>query len=124
MRMISTRIPFYVAFLTTFVLLLSSCIKIDVPPSIEIHVVDEFSNPIDQAFVGIFQNVDEWGMKENPVQAWKKTQEDGTVIFVELLEMNYYVVVEKGKLNNLRNEIRTTEVLKENRITKLVIHID
>ncbi len=120
----SIKTPIYIVFLTTIVLLVSSCIKIDVPPSLEILVVDEFNNPIDQALVGLFESVDEWGMKENPVQAWKKTQDDGKVIFVELLEMNYYVVVEKGKLNNLRNEIRTTEVLKDNRITTLVIHID
>lgn len=124
MRMIQSKIPFYAVLITTIILLLNSCIMIDEPPSIEIKVVDEFNNPVDQALVGVFQNFDEWGMKENPIQAWKKTQDDGKVIFVELLKMNYYIVVEKGKLNNLRNEIRTTEALTENRITKLVIHID
>lgn len=102
----------------------SACIKVDTPPAIEITVLDSFNNVVSDALVAIFDNQDEWAMRENPLQVWKKTDINGKVLFLNLQERNYYVFAEKGNLSNLKTEILTNNKLLVNQIQSLRIHID
>lgn len=101
-----------------------SCIPVDTLPSLEIVVLDQYDNPVHQAVVGVFDDLEQWGLRENPVQAWKLTDEDGVVTFLNLNESHYYFFVEKGQANNLKNEIKTSVPLLINTKRQLTIHID
>lgn len=109
-------------FLLTAYLL--ACIKVDTPPSLGITVIDQYNNPVKEALVTIFDSQEEWAMRENPLQAWKMTDDNGKVMFVNLQETNYFIYAEKGKLNNLKNEIKTAENLLDNQIRLIRIHVD
>lgn len=104
--------------------LLSSCFKFDSDPALEVKVVDQLNNPVSGALVGLFDSQKEWGMLENPIQVWKKTENNGTVTFVGLPEKEIFIWAEFGSFNNLKNEIRTQSILKKNEILQLTIHID
>lgn len=103
---------------------LLACIKVDTPPSLEITVIDQFNHPVKEALVTIFDSQEEWAMRENPLQAWKMTDDNGKVMFLNLQETNYFIYAEKGKLNNLKNEIKTAEYLLNNQIRLIRIHVD
>lgn len=111
-------------FIFLILLLPAACIQIDTPPSIEITVLDQFSNPVDQAAVALYSNLEQWGMGENPVQTWKLTNSEGKVIFVNLIEQNYYILAEKAELTNLKNEISTQVPLIANTRRQLIVHVD
>ncbi len=101
-----------------------ACMKIDNPPALEIIVLDQFNNPVQQALVGLFENQQEWGMLENPVQAWKATDANGSVVFINLKPENYFIFAQKGESDNLKNEIQTNQQLSENKLLRVIIHID
>ncbi|MEA1875970.1 MAG: hypothetical protein U9N86_03825 [Bacteroidota bacterium] len=103
---------------------LLACIKVDTPPSLEITVLDQYNNPVEEVLVTIFDSQEEWAMRENPLQAWKMTDGNGKVMFVNLQETNYFIYAEKGKLNNLKNEIKTADNLLNNQIRLIRIHVD
>lgn len=103
---------------------LLACIKVDTPPSLEITVIDQYNNPVKEALVTIFDSQEEWAMRKNPLQAWKMTDDNGKVMFVNLLETNYFIYAEKDMLNNLKNEIKTADSLLKNQIRLIRIHVD
>lgn len=110
--------------IAVFLLLLSGCLKIDTPPALEIQVLDSFNNPVKNAVVGLFDNQEEWGMLENPIQVWRTTDQQGRVRFLNLLEKKYYIFAEKGALNNLKTEIVISDKLLRNELRLITIHIE
>ena len=103
---------------------LSGCIQVDTPAALEITVLDQYNNPVSGASVAIFDDLNQWGMLENPVQVWKLTDDLGIVTYTGLSEQHYYIFAEKGELNNLKNEIKTITPTIENQVLKIRIHID
>jgi len=103
---------------------LAACVKVDTPPALEITVIDQYNNAVSGALVAIFDSQEEWAMKENPVQAWKMTDANGKVMFVNLQEINYFIYAEKDNLNNIKNEIRISDIILNNQIRIIRIHID
>jgi len=103
---------------------LAACIKVDTPPALEITVIDQYNNAVSGALIAIFDSQEEWAMRENPVQAWKMTDTNGKVMFVNLQEINYFIYAEKDNLNNLKNEIRISDIILNNQIRIIRIHID
>jgi len=101
-----------------------ACIKVDTPPSLEITVVDQYNNPVSEVLVSIFDKQEEWAMRENPLQAWKMTNADGEVLFVNLQEINYFIYAEKNDVNNIKNEIKTSDHLLINQKRLIRIHLD
>jgi len=49
----------------------SSCSKQDTNPQLEIKVVNLDGQPVPDVKVGLFDELDEWSMLENPVQVWR-----------------------------------------------------
>jgi len=102
---------------------INSCIKPDSSPRLEILVLDESGDPVTNAFVSLYETIEEWGMKETPVQAWKKTDKYGKVVFVTLNEIVYYIYVVKENKDNSDGFVKTEEILKLNEIVKVKIYI-
>ncbi|MCK5821088.1 MAG: hypothetical protein KAH17_04350 [Bacteroidales bacterium] len=103
---------------------LQGCIKVDTPPALELIVIDQYNNPVGEVLLALFDTQEEWAMQENPLQAWKISDANGRVMFVNLQERNYFIFAEKDKLNNLKNEITTSDILLNNQIRQIRIHID
>jgi len=74
--------------------------------------------------VGLFDELDEWSMKENPVQVWRETDQTGKVLFVDLQEFAYYIYADGDSLNNIGHEIQLDEALKVNETRKLTVVIE
>lgn len=103
---------------------LSGCFNTDNPPQLEIIVLDQQKQPVSGAFVGIFDNLDDWLSRENPVQVWKQTGYDGRVLFTDLDEKIYYIYVRSNLRDNSNYEISTTTELEINQKAIIRIHID
>lgn len=104
-------------------LLSNGCFKADTLPQLEIQVVDESGTVIAGAYVGLFENSDEWAARENPLQVWRRSDSSGKVLFVDLKEIPYFIYVRfEGKDNSL-NEISTPEPLQVNQRERITVHI-
>ena len=117
------RIFLPILFFFSLVLINISCSKIDSLPQLEITVLSESGNPVPGIPVAIFEDQREWSMLENPVQAWRETDQEGKVLFTDLMEMEYYFYADGGSLNNLGDKIRIMERLKLNEKRKITIVI-
>jgi len=101
----------------------TSCSKIDVPPMLEITVIDQDGSPAAGIIVGLFDDQDEWSMLENPVQAWKETDSNGKVSFIDLKEIIYYFYADGDSVNNFGSQIMLSEALKMNEIRQVVLSV-
>jgi hypothetical protein len=104
--------------------LLGSCSRIDTPPMLKIKVSDINGQPVGKAMVGLFPDLDEWSMLENPVQPWKETADDGTVVFNSLEEDIYYFYIDADSLSNLSTTIKLDESLKYNEIRVISVRVE
>ena len=102
----------------------SGCAKIDTLPMLEITVIDGNGGDVEGALIGLSDDMDEWSMIENPVQAWKETDINGKVLFRDLKEEVYYFYADGDSLNNLGNEMMLKVPLKLNEIRKITITIE
>ena len=83
-------------------LLLSSCtneVLVDVPPQLEVEVIDLSDNPQANVLVRLYTSLDDWDNQVNEIES-KTTTIDGTVIFEGLLIQKYFFYATKGSLNN------------------------
>jgi len=125
-----TRIKISKKYLAATVLLVmylccvSSCTKPDTQPQLELTVVNISGQPVSQVLVGLFDELDQWSMLENPVQAWRETDQSGKVLFVDLHEQVYYFYADGDSLSNIGHEIRLDEALKINEIRRVTITIE
>lgn len=101
-----------------------ACVKIDTPPMLEIRVVDIGGNPQEGIVVGLFDELDEWSMQQNPVQAWRETDKQGKVRFIDLQEIAYYIFADGDSVNNLGNKVRLDEALKYNEQRQLTVTVE
>ena len=103
--------------------MLPGCVKVDTLPQLEILVLDEAGASISGAFVTLFDNAEEWNIRKNPVQVWRRTDSEGKVIFVDLKEITYYIYARFNGKDNSVGEVFTAEALKVNQRSMIVIHI-
>lgn len=103
---------------------LGSCRKIDTPPMLELTVVNTEGQSVSGVMVGLFDDLDQWGMLENPVQAWRETDVDGKVLFAGLREEIYYFYADADSLSNIGGKIKLTEPLRINETRQLRITIE
>jgi hypothetical protein len=102
---------------------LAGCFKVDTLPQLEILVLDETGAIVSGADVALFDSIDEWNKRENPVQVWRRTGIDGKVVFVDLKEITYYVYVRFDGKDNSLGEISTAAPLQVNYKNKIVIKV-
>ena len=124
--MINKTYKYYFIFLiiALFTIIdLNSCVKPDDAPRLEITVYNEAGDQVEGAYVSLYENIDEWGMENNPVQVWKKTNAEGKVIFIGLREIVYYFVVKKDQMNNSGTQVCLVSKLKMNEFMKVNIDI-
>lgn len=93
---------------------LGSCSKVDVAPMLEIKVVTAGGQPAGNVMVGLFDDIEEWSMLENPVQPWRETGSDGRVIFNSLREDIYYFYADADSLSNISTLIKLNRPLAVN----------
>ena len=115
---------FALSILLGWQLLISGCTKIDTLPMLEITVNDLNGSPVDGVLVALFDELDEWSMLENPVQAWKETGFNGRVLFRDLKEEVYYFYADGDSINNVGHEIRLGDPLAMNEIRKITIIVE
>jgi len=63
-------------------------------------------------------------MLENPVQVWRETDQNGEVLFVDLIEQVYYIYADGDSLSNIGHQIMLDEVLIVNEIRQLTVTIE
>jgi hypothetical protein len=102
----------------------TSCTKIDTPPMLEITVKDDNGQTVEGIAVGLFDDIDEWSMLENPVQAWKITDITGKVLFRDLMEDIYYFYADGDSINNIGRDIMLSDPLKINEIRQITIVVE
>ncbi|MFC2096979.1 hypothetical protein ACFLSI_01465 [Bacteroidota bacterium] len=102
---------------------LNSCVKPDDAPRLEITVMNEAEEVVTDAYVSLYENIDEWGMQNNPVQVWKKTNAEGKVTFIGLREIVYYFVIKKDQLDNSGTQVSLDNKLKMNEFVKIAVEI-
>ena len=102
----------------------SSCTKPDTEPQLELTVVDVEGQPVVNVFVGLFDDLDEWSMHENPIQAWRETDKNGKVLFVDLQEIVYYFYADGDSICNVGHEINLTEALMVNERRQITVIIE
>jgi len=103
---------------------LLSCSKPDTLPQLEISVVNMEGQPVPQVMVGLFDNLEEWSMMENPVQVWRETGQDGKVLFMDLQEKIYFYYADGDSLSNIGHEIQLRESLNVNEIRQVIVSIE
>ena len=113
-------------FTTLFVyLLFFSCTKevlVDVPPQLEIIVVDLDGNTISDALVKLYFNEKDWNFDENAVIE-KRTGDSGSILFEDLKEQVYFIYAEKESKNNRHGVATFDQALQVNKLLKLNIEI-
>jgi uncharacterized C2H2 Zn-finger protein len=67
---------------------------------LKITVIDALGNVVQDAKVRIFKNEADYIKEVNDVQEYKLTNAKGQVTFKKLDAASYYILVEKGDLNN------------------------
>lgn len=116
--MIVRKIYLYHILLIILVIVFSfsGCIKPDISPRLEIRVSNESGDAVEGAYVSLYENIDEWGMHNNPVQVWKETDVEGKVLFIGLSEIVYYFYILKDNMDNSDSYIKLEEALSESKI--------
>ena len=89
--------------------------------TLHITIRDEVGNIVEGATVRIFEKEEDYKNETNPA-AEGTTDEKGIVKFKELKPMGYFVLAEKGDLNNFGGGEQTGK-LDPNRINKVTIII-
>jgi len=102
---------------------ITGCGKMDTLPQLVISVYNENGELVKGAFVALFDSPEEWYNRNNPVQVWRRTGDDGKVIFVDLKEITYYFYARFDGKDNSVGEISTQEPLQMNQRTIISVHI-
>lgn len=89
---------------------------------LQITVRDELGNLVKDAEVRLFKTQEDYDKEENPVGETLKTDDKGKITFDDLEPVTYYVVVEKGDLNNDGAGTQTGK-LTASRVNKVTIII-
>ncbi|MFA6126855.1 MAG: carboxypeptidase-like regulatory domain-containing protein [Bacteroidales bacterium] len=97
--------------------------KFDTLPQLEIRVVDENGSVVSGAYVALFDSKIEWDNARNPVQVWRRTDQEGKVFFVDLQEMAYYVYARFDGKDNSFGGVNLSEPLRLNQKNKIEIEI-
>ena len=90
---------------------------------LKITVLDDVGSLVEGATVVLYGNEEDFKKEANPVKKALVTNEKGFVKFDTLEPKVYYILVEKGDLNNWNGGIQT-DLLQEKKVNKLNIIID
>ena len=124
LRRLYTVFIIVASFLMLGGIFLSSCTKIDTLPQLELSVVDMDGQAVQGVIVGLFDQLDEWSMHENPVQTWRETNDKGRVLFIDLQEQIYFFYADGDTLSNIGHEIELKEPLQLNELRKVKLIIE
>ena len=113
-----------VIFSLGVILSLGSCSEIDTAPILEIKVINSTGQPAGGVMVGLFDDLEQWSMLENPVQPWRETGSDGRVIFNSLREDIYYFYADADSLSNISSVIKLDRPLVKNEIRLITVTIE
>ena len=105
------------------ILVHTGCAKIDILPQLEITVLDDSGAVVPGADAALFSSADDWNKRLNPVQAWRRSDAAGKVVFVDLKEITYYIYIRSLGKDNSLNEVFTTEPLQKNHKDQLTVHL-
>lgn len=89
---------------------------------LQVTVRDELGNLVDGAEVKLFKNEEDYTKEQNQVGKTLKTDAKGKASFNELDSMEYYIIVEKGDLDNSGAGTKTG-ALTPKRVNKVTIII-
>lgn len=117
------RFSIIICIFIVHIVFFASCIKPDMNPRLEISVVDTNGDPVPEAYVSLYEDIDEWGLVMNPVQVWKQTDSTGKVLFVGLNEIVYYFMIKKGELDNSEGFIVLENPLIKNELVRILVTI-
>ena len=115
---------FMISQLFIAMILTLSCekvVEVDVPPQLEVVVIDSEGNSVEGAEICLYQNLNDFKAEENLV---KKviSKDGGTALFQELLtEVIYYIRVKKQDKDNLQTETHIEYALSNNIKTKVTV---
>jgi len=93
------------------------------PTSLRITVLNELGNVVEGADVTLFATDEDYRKEENPVMDSQQTDRKGRVTFKNLQPKTYFVLAEKGDLNNNAAGVQT-DILQEGRLNKVNIIIE
>ncbi len=89
---------------------------------LQVTVRDELGNLVSGANVRLFKTEDEYNKEVNQVAKTLTTDDKGRASFDDIEPVVYYIIVEKGDLNN-NDSGNKTETLVAKRVNKITIII-
>ena len=92
------------------------------PTKLEVIVRNELGNTEAGATVQLFKRQEDYDKGENAVTAAKKTDAKGKVVFSDLETIEYFVLAEKGDLDNAGAGVKTAPLVakRTNKITVII----
>ena len=103
--------------------LFPGCIAIDTLPQLEITVLDDSGKAVPGAYVALFDSNDDWNQRSIPVLVWRKTDDVGKVLFIDLETKGYFIYARFENRDNSLSEIATAAPLELNRKHQIIVHI-
>lgn len=94
-----------------------------VKTQLKVTVIDELGNFVEGAEIRLFANEEDFKKEVNPVGEKLITNEKGVAKFESLMPKVYYILVEKGDMNNWGGGVQT-DLLKEKKVNKINIIIE
>lgn len=91
--------------------------------SLRITVLNELGNPVPEAEVNLYHNLEDYRQEENPAAETQTTDKKGRVKFGKLDPEVYFVDAKKGDMSNAGAGV-ATDTLREGRINKVNIIIE
>lgn len=91
--------------------------------AMKITVYDDLGNAVEGASVRLFENEEDYKKEKNQVEDTLYTDEKGEAYFKKLKPQPYFLLIEKGDMNNW-NGATQTDTLKEKRVNKVRIIIE
>jgi hypothetical protein len=93
------------------------------PTNLQITVLDELGNPVEGATLRIYKSEADYQAETNQVGTTIKTDKSGRASFRKMEAIPYYVLAEKGDLNNFGLGVRI-EKLEEGKFNRVTIIIN
>ena len=94
-----------------------------VKTQLKVTVMDELGNYVEGAEIRLFANEEDFKKEVNQVGEKLITDEKGVAKFDSLHPKVYYILVEKGDMNNWGGGVQT-DLLKEKKVNKINIIIE
>ena len=90
---------------------------------LKVTVLDDAGNSVENAEVVLYKSEEDFKKEQNPISDKLKTDVKGVVKFDNLEAKVYFILVQKGDMNNWNGGIKT-DALIEKKVNKINIIID